>query len=93
MIETTNPRFALNKKKELLTAMADRKVNDGVDAIFIHIIDILTETNTTLVLGKEEEQAIQAIYGAHTQDHLANLGDKISRKKQLVPACEKYFAR
>jgi manganese-dependent inorganic pyrophosphatase len=82
----------LEQKTQLLTAMAERKVNDGVDALFVHIVDILNETNTTLVLDKEEEDAIKAIYGAHTHDHLADLGNRISRKKQLVPACETYFA-
>jgi len=91
VIETTNPRFALDQKKELLTAMANRKVQDGVHALFVHIVDILTETNTTLVLGDDEEQAVKAIYGAHTQDNIADLGNRISRKKQLVPACEAYF--
>jgi manganese-dependent inorganic pyrophosphatase len=93
VIETTNSWFALDQKDELLTAMKDRKVCDSVDALFVHVVNILTETNTTLVLWEIEQQAIFTLYGEKTHDHLANLGQRISRKKQLVPEFESYFAK
>ena len=93
VIETTNPGYVFGRKAELLAAMEAEKAASGLDGLVLSVIDILNETNRTLVAGDSEAGVMQAAFGAATQDRVADLGDRISRKKQIVPGLEAYFAR
>lgn len=91
VMETTNPSYGFARKDELLGALAAAKAHDGLDCILFSIIDIIKEENYTLVLGDEEAKVVQWAFGVATQDHLAPLGRRISRKKQMIPELETYF--
>ncbi len=93
VIETTNPGYVFGRQAELLAAMEAEKAASGLDGLVLSVIDILQGTNRTLVAGDSEARAMQAAFGAATQDRVADLGDRISRKKQIVPGLEAYFAR
>ena len=93
VIETTNPDYVFGRQAELLAAMEAEKAASGLDGLVLSVIDILNETNRTLVAGDSEAGVMQAAFGAATQDRVADLGDRISRKKQIVPGLEAYFAR
>lgn len=92
VLETTNPSYVFRRQDELLKAMADAKVQDGLDGVLLSVVDILNETNRTLVLGSAEEKVLREAFGARIDGQVADLGDRISRKKQIVPLLEKYFA-
>ncbi len=91
VIETTNPGYVFGRQAELLAAMQAAQVADGLDGVLLGVVDILNETNRMLVPGQAEATVVQAAFGAPTANSVADLGDRISRKKQLVPALEKYF--
>ena len=91
VIETTNPAYVFGRQAELLAAMDKAKAEDGLAGVLLSVVDILNETNRTLVLSATEEKVLHEAFGAVTQDHVADLGNRISRKKQLVPTLEKYF--
>lgn len=91
VIETTNPGYVFRRRAELLAAMDKAKAEDGLAGVLLSVVDILNETNRTLVLSATEEKVLHEAFGAVTQDHVADLGNRISRKKQLVPTLEKYF--
>jgi manganese-dependent inorganic pyrophosphatase len=93
VIETTNPGYVFGRQAELLAAMEAEKAASGLDGLVLSVIDILQGTNRTLVAGDSEAGVLQAAFGAATQDRVADLGDRISRKKQIVPGLEAYFAR
>ena len=61
--------------------------------MLLSVVDILQETNHTLVPGDSEAGVVRAVFGAVAQNHVADLGGRISRKKQIVPALEAHFAR
>lgn len=92
VMETTNPGYAFGRKAELLSAMQDEKDEQNLAGIFLSIVDILEETNKTLVLSQQEADLIGQVFGANTEDDIADLGNRISRKKQIVPAFEAHFA-
>ncbi|BDP40114.1 putative manganese-dependent inorganic pyrophosphatase [Deinococcus aetherius] len=92
VIETTNPGYVLGRKAELLAAMDRVRAEDGLNGVLLSVVDILNETNKTLVLSATEEKVLREAFGAEPQDSLADLGGRISRKKQLVPTLEAYFA-
>ncbi|WP_295822197.1 manganese-dependent inorganic pyrophosphatase [uncultured Deinococcus sp.] len=92
VVETTNPAYVFGRQAELLAAMASAKAQDGLDGILLSVVDILNETNRTLVPGEVEAAVVQAVFGADTTGNMADLGARISRKKQIVPALETHFA-
>jgi manganese-dependent inorganic pyrophosphatase len=91
VMETTNPSSALNMKDALLDAIAQTKKDRWVDAMLFCIIDILNETNTTLVIWTDEENLIQNVFAISTHDGVADLWSRISRKKQLAAPLAEYF--
>ena len=91
-IETTNPSFAFSKKDEIVTQLEKMKTHDlTLDFVMLSVIDILNEKNETLVWTIEDSQIIKQVFDADTHEHLADLGKRISRKKDLIPALTKYF--
>ncbi len=93
MIETTNPAYVFGRQAELLAAMQAEKGASGLDGLVLSVVDILNETNRTIVTGESEAAVLGEAFAAVTVDHVADLGDRISRKKQIVPTLEAYFAR
>lgn len=91
IIETTNPGYVFGRQGELLAAMEHLKGEKKLAGILLSVVDILNETNRTLVLGSDEALVLKEAFGADTQAQIADLGNRISRKKQLVPTLEKYF--
>ncbi|MFC4427941.1 manganese-dependent inorganic pyrophosphatase [Deinococcus navajonensis] len=92
VIETTNPAYVFGRKAELLQVMAETRDSDGLSGVLLSVVDILNETNRTLVPGAAEQAVVQGAFGAGVTDQVADLGERISRKKQIVPALETYFA-
>ncbi|MCP2015902.1 manganese-dependent inorganic pyrophosphatase [Deinococcus sp. HSC-46F16] len=92
VIETTNPGYVLGRQVELLEAMDHARAEGGLNGILLSVVDILREHNTTLVLSATEEKVLREAFGVETQQGRADLGNRISRKKQLVPLLEAYFA-
>ena len=92
VIETTNPGYVFGRQAELLAAMQAEKAASGLDGVLLSVVDILNETNRTLVPSDSEAAVVQGAFGAGTEAQVADLGKRISRKKQIVPALEAYFA-
>ncbi|MFB9995111.1 manganese-dependent inorganic pyrophosphatase [Deinococcus oregonensis] len=92
VIETTNPAYVFGRQAELLAAMDQVKVADGLTGVLLSVVDILNESNRTLVLSAAEEKVMREAFGAETEGQVADLGARISRKKQVVPTLEAYFA-
>lgn len=92
VIETTNPGYVLGRQAELLAAMDQARAEDGLHGVLLSVVDILRETNVTLVLSATEAQVLRGAFGVEAADRRADLGHRISRKKQIVPALEAYFA-
>lgn len=93
VIETTNPGYVFGRQAELLDAMRALRSADGLDGVLLSVVDILNETNRTLVPGAAEAAVVQHVFSAATVGDVADLGGRISRKKQIVPALERFFER
>ena len=92
VIETTNPAYVFGRQGELLAAMDRVKAEDSLSGVLLSVVDILNESNRTLVLSASEEKVLREAFGAETAGQVADLGNRISRKKQIVPQLEAYFA-
>jgi manganese-dependent inorganic pyrophosphatase len=51
----------------------------------------LEEKNTAIVAGEHEAAIVQWAFDSATVDGLADLGKRVSRKKQIVPPLDAYF--
>lgn len=92
VIETTNPAYVFGRQAELLAAMDQVKAQDGLAGVLLSVVDILNETNRTLVLSATEGRVLSEAFGVTVDGPVADLGGRISRKKQIVPTLEGYFA-
>lgn len=89
-LETTSPEYAIGRKQELLVGMSELKSGQNLNFIMLCVVDILKEKNTTIVLD-EDSQVLDTIFGSATQENLADLWDRVSRKKQIAPDLTDYF--
>lgn len=93
VMETTNPAYAMGRKDEILADMKKLKEETGLAAIFFSVVDIIAENNITFVLGDIEASAIKGAFGADTKNSLAELGKRLSRKKELEPQIRAYLEK
>ena len=91
VIETTNPGYVLGREAELREAMRQALERDNLNGILLSVVDILRETNEMLILSETEEKVVSEAFGVQVQEGRADLGHRISRKKQIVPTLEAYF--
>lgn len=91
VMETTNPNFALNKKEEIINKLNQIKKNDNLDIVFLSIIDILEETNTTLYPDEGVGDVLKTVFNVDTENGVVNMGRILSRKKQIIPKLDVYL--
>lgn len=90
-LETTDTGPALDMKDELITAAVQLK-DEGLDGLFIFIVDIL-RSDSTLILVSDFEQAIaEQAFSKSAEESLIHLPGVVSRKKQMVPPLEAIIA-
>lgn len=93
VMETTSPSYAMGRKNEIISDMRALKEETGLTAIFFSVIDIFAEKNLTFVAADLERDALKAAFGSDTQDFVADLGKRLSRKKELEPPLRAYFEK
>jgi manganese-dependent inorganic pyrophosphatase len=59
--------------------------------ILYSVVDILKENSVTLIASDYEKKVVREAFQVDVKDHLADLGARISRKKQIIPVLEAYF--
>ncbi|CAF4781197.1 unnamed protein product [Rotaria sp. Silwood1] len=89
--ETWHPSYLLEHQDDLLQEMAKEKTNSNLTGILFSIIDILKEKNLMLIPGEPENTVIRAAFNVDVVDQIADLGPRMSRKKQIIPPLEEYF--
>ncbi len=90
-LETTNPWYGLGRKNEILEWLEAIKQKDNLDFIMLSIVDIIWEKNTTIVLDWKDTEILEEVFNCTAENNLADLKNRLSRKKQVVPDLTKYF--
>ena len=90
-LETTNPNYALGRKEEILAGLEKIKSEDNLDFILLSIVDIIWEKNTSIVLDGNDTQVVEKVFNTSVENNLADLKNRLSRKKQVVPDLTNYF--
>lgn len=91
VLETTNPWYALWRKDEILIAMNKMK-NNGYNFVSLSIVDILNQTNLTIVPSEHESWIYEKTLWWKTEDSICDLWNKVSRKLDIIPVLTKYFS-
>ena len=90
--ETCNMNKMLERKDELIKEMQEEKKRSKLTGVLFSIVDIIQEKNVTLVPSETEEKVVRQAFKVDLKEpHLADLGSRISRKKQIIPSLEAYF--
>lgn len=89
--ETCSLEKMLERKVDLLKEMHEEKKRSKLKGILFSIVDIIKEKNLTLIPSDIEEEVIRKAFKTDVKNHLADLGSRVSRKKQIIPALEAYF--
>ncbi len=90
-LETTNPNYALGRKQEILEGLEKIKKDDNLDFILLSVVDIIWEKNTSIVLEWNDSQVVEKVFNTTVENNLADLKNRLSRKKQVVPDLTKFF--
>jgi len=91
VLETFYPNNILERQDELLTAMTDEKMKSHLTGLLFSVIDISKERNLMIILGEPENTVVRKTFNANVQDGIADLGSRLSRKKDILPPLELYF--
>lgn len=90
-LETTNPWYGLWRKEEILPWLELIKKESNLDFIMLSVVDIIWEQNTTIVLEWKDSEIIEEVFNCKVENNLADLKNRLSRKKQVVPYLTEYF--
>jgi manganese-dependent inorganic pyrophosphatase len=90
--ETFYPNNIFERKDELIIAMNNEKKKSHLIGLLFSIIDIDKEQNLMIILGEPENTIVQKTFNVSVQNGIADLGARISRKKDIIPLLERYFS-
>ena len=94
VIETTNPSYILERKKDMIKELEIIKKEENLHGILVSVIDILNEENTTIVAEEHEAELLRAVFnGKEIEHNVYSLGKVISRKKEIIPKLEEHFKK
>lgn len=78
--------------KDILRALANAEETGGFALYLLMVTDIVRE-GTLLLYNPEQKKAITSIFGRYSPDGKIFLEGVMSRKKQVVPLLNRYFAQ
>ncbi|OGC47591.1 hypothetical protein A2886_02280 [candidate division WWE3 bacterium RIFCSPHIGHO2_01_FULL_42_13] len=88
-VETVESKKVLGMKNELVQALDSVKKEVGATLGFIMVTDILAINSWIIYTNEAEKEVVEKAFITHGIDNVADIGPKISRKKDVAPAIEK----
>lgn len=90
-VNTVDTDDVLSRKEELVNAMEKTVSEKGEDLFLLVVTDILTNNSTVVAIG-EQSSAVSEAFEVEMDGNQAVLEGVVSRKKQIVPPLNQYFA-
>jgi len=90
VVETTNAQFALDRSAAIVDVIKGLKSENNLDVSFVFIVDIINEQSIGICASEKEVELLMKTFNGSKQidAHHVNIGNILSRKKQMVPAIE-----
>ena len=87
--ETVEPENLLEQKDVLINALKEVKSKEAVQYGFLFITDIMKINSQALYTNEEEKRVIEQAFTTQGHDRVADVGPRMSRKKDIAPEIEK----
>ncbi len=87
-VETVEPETIMSMKDQILNAMQTIKAAEGVDHVFLTVTDILKVNSTIIYMTDEDKAILEEAFKGVGENHIINIGPKMSRKKDIAPPIE-----
>lgn len=92
-VETVEPEKVLEMKGELVTALNEAKSKEGASQGYLVITDILKINSQVIYTNDTEKEIVEQAFTTKGEDNVADIGPKMSRKKDIAPAIEKALTK
>jgi len=88
-VETVEPEKLIEQRKKLVEALEEVKIKEGVGQAYLIVTDILKVNSHAIYATEAEGHIIEKAFTTEGKDNLADIGPRMSRKKDIAPAIEK----
>lgn len=88
-IETVEPDKVIALKNQILKEMEEVKAQEGASQAYVIVTDILKVNSQAIYATETEKSIIERAFTTQGVDNVADIGPKMSRKKDIAPAIEK----
>ena len=93
VFETVDASGPLTRKDEFIAELIKVKKANNLDYLIFSIVDIAKEIGNFIVVSPAEQSLLEEVFGGKAVADIMTMPDIISRKKQIVPPLEEYFAK
>lgn len=87
-VETVEPNKIIEMKPEIIQALESLKSELGVNHAYCAVTDILNVNSQIIYPSNHEKQVVETAFTTQGLNNVANIGPKMSRKKDIAPAIE-----
>lgn len=87
-VETVEPETIINEKQALVEALNGLKTKFDADMAITVVTDII-KVNSFIIYAGPEENIIEKAFNVTAKENLADIGPRMSRKKDIAPAIER----
>ncbi|MEN9389641.1 MAG: hypothetical protein RLY61_725 [Candidatus Parcubacteria bacterium] len=88
-VETVDQASVLSQKDALVDGLNNLKAKVGCSHAYLCITDILNINTKVVFETLEEGSVLEQAFTTSATDHVADIGPKLSRKKEISPAIER----
>jgi len=88
-VETVEPEEVLKHKDAIIALLDNIKAQEGASQAYVIITDILKINSQAIYSTETEKHIIERAFTTQGVDGIADIGPKMSRKKDIAPAIEK----
>ena len=88
-IETVEPDEIIKKKDEIIKLLEEVKAQEGASQAYVIVTDILKVNSQAIYSTETEKHIIERAFTTQGINGVADIGPKMSRKKDIAPAIEK----
>lgn len=88
-LETVEPEKILAMKDQIASAMEETKSKLGAGQAYTVVTDILKVNSHIIYTTEEEKRIIEQAFTTEGEENVADIGPRMSRKKDIAPEIEK----
>jgi len=87
VVETTDDAVILDRLDELLPEIVATRMEKGLDALFLAVVNIVSLKSNLIMCGPVELSLAEAAFSGQTSSNntMMDLGNRVSRKKDYIP--------